>query len=213
MCGQKKQGFHPAGNAEFFKSGWRCPYAGGCRCRRWHFSHSLPCHTLSNPLIHTISLKLRKRCNTKCVKYQLQTFVVWPADLRPAIFHLRRFIATVAGRPKGLPVFIGGFTRQVQASFSAVAIQTVASVLCTPLGVRAPVAQRQSTGNSHAVRCAGKKNKVFTPRETRKYSNQTGDALTQEVVVASGGILALAAAPHLAEPLDTHKFPQITQNA
>ncbi len=40
-------------------------------------------------------------------------------------------------------------------------------------------------------RCGAKRNKVFTPRETRRFSNQIGDALAQEVVVASGGFVVV----------------------
>ena len=43
--------------------------------------------------------------------------------------------------------------------------QNSASIICTPLGVQAPVAKRRSTENTHAVRCAGKNPQGFHPAE------------------------------------------------
>ena len=94
--------------------------------------------------------------NAKCIKYQLWTFIVWTADLRPAIFQWRYSILPLPADLKAC-LYSSRCFRQVQASFAAVAIQTVASVLCTPLGVQAPVAQRQSTWDSARRRCAVKK--------------------------------------------------------
>ena len=93
-------------------------------------------------------------------------------------FHLRRSIAIVAGRPDGLPSFIGGAFDKLRhpllrwhslskAPISVATFRTGASVLCTPSGVRAPVAKRQSTENTHAVRCAGKKRTRFSPLAKR----------------------------------------------
>ena len=117
-------------------------------------------------------------CNAKCVKsysiryfcvnmhfLRLQTFVVWPADLRPAIFHLRRSIAIVAGRPTACQ-HPSGCLRLAQAPVIegtrfCGGNQNGVFIICTPSGVQAQVAQRQSTGNTHAVRCAGKNSQGF----------------------------------------------------